>query len=88
MTNDLQQLFICQDRTARWRAEHENSAARLELAQRDERAAFLISQSLPVERTGLDRERLALCLAYLRHGDVLRLDRALDELIAKQEASR
>lgn len=74
---DLVHLFNAEDRTRRWRAEHENAAARLELAQRDENAARLLSQHEPVASAGVDREKLRLLLAYLRHGDMKRLEREL-----------
>ncbi|NQW26213.1 MAG: hypothetical protein HQ473_07625 [Cryomorphaceae bacterium] len=69
-----------QEITLRWKAEVENAAARCELAQRDERAAMIISQPDPVESLGLDRERLRLVLRFLAHGDKARLEREHHEL--------
>lgn len=72
--SDFDDLCSAQDRTRWRRAAWEDAAARLELAQRDERAAYLLSQHLPVAVLGLDRERLRLALRYLIHGDLARLD--------------
>ena len=83
--NDLGKLFHAQDVTARWRAEHENASARLELAQRNERAAFLLSQNDPVAKMGVERGRLRLLLDYLKHGDIGRLNRDFEAL---QDAER
>ena len=78
--NDLGTLLMKQETTRRWRAEHENAGARLDLAGWDERMAQLISQHNPVASMGLDRERLRLLLDYIRHGDMQRLDRELVSL--------
>lgn len=87
--SDLHHLFSCQDQTARWRAEAENAGARLELAQRNERAAFLISQCEPVASLGMDREHLRAMLSFLRHGDLKHLGRDLAALVdTRQTTSR
>lgn len=82
--SDLAALFHCQDVTKRWRAESENASARMELAQHNERMAYLLSQQEPVESLGLDRERLRLALSYVKHGDLDRLQRGLLELRHKE----
>lgn len=75
MNNDLCTLFARQESTRRRKAEWENASARMELAQQDERMAYLLSQREPVAALGLDRERLRLALSYIKHGDLSRLDR-------------
>lgn len=82
--SDLSTLFHAQTKTARWRAEWENASARMDLAQRDERAALLLSQHEPVASLGLDRERLRLVLGFLNHGDLARLDRDFSDLRKSQ----
>lgn len=67
-----------QAETRRWKAEHENASARLELARIKERIAELRSQHEPVHAAGLDREKLSALLGYLVHGDMSRLIRTLD----------
>ena len=77
--NDLQNLFMAQEKTARRRAEWEGAAARMELAQYEERMARLMSQHEPVAELGIDRERLRLILSYVQHGDQGRLARDVSE---------
>lgn len=72
------------ERINRWKAEHENATARLELARRDEVAALLVSQHEPVHSLGIDRNALRVLLAYLTHRDVPRMQR---ELAALKESS-
>lgn len=88
MSYDLAHLYQAQDQTARWRAERENASARLELAQRNERAALLISQHEPVASLGLDREHLRFVLGYLQHGDMNRLGRDLATLVGSESETR
>lgn len=66
-----------QAETRHRRAELENASARLELAQRNERAAMLISQHEPLASLGLDRAKLKSVFAFLQHGDLCRLMRDL-----------
>ena len=82
--NDLAALFSRQDQVARWKAEVENATARLEIARMKERCAYLVSQHEPVASLGLDRARLRLVLAYIRHGDLSRLTRDFEKLRVDQ----
>jgi len=82
--SDLAALYHSHDITARWRAESENASARLDLAEYNERMAYLMSQHEPVASLGLDRERLRLALSYVKHGDKSRLDRDFLELRHKE----
>lgn len=84
--DDLNNLFHREALTARWRAEWENAAARMHLAQRDERAARLLSRHEPLASLGLDRERLRLALRYMEHGDLDRLDREHRDLRIQEAA--
>jgi ribosomal protein S27AE len=72
---DLARYFSATDKVARWKAECENSSARLELAHHDERMAMLLSQHEPVFSIGIDREKLRLILHFIQHGDLNRLER-------------
>ena len=74
-TNDFGNLMSAQKDIQRWKAERENSTARLELAQMNERIAHLISQHEPVASLNLDRERLRIALRFIQHGDLGRLSR-------------
>lgn len=78
--SDLERLFACQNKTARWRAERENATARYELAQADEAMAFLLSQHEPVHTLGIDRNALRVLFAFVKHHDKHRLERELAEL--------
>lgn len=78
---DLTRYFNAQDKTAWRRAEWEGSIARLELAQREERTALLLSQHEPVATLGLDREALRLALQFIGHGDLSRLERDRRDLL-------
>ena len=82
--DDLAVLFSSQDQEARWSAEAENAAARLEIARINKHCAYLISQPEPVASLGLDRERLRLVLDYIRHGDLNRLTRNFEDLRVDQ----
>ncbi len=82
--SDFNDYMGKQEVTRRWKAECENAAARREIAQRNERAAMLISQHEPVASLGLDRERLRLALRFLVHGDAARLEREHHELKVKE----
>jgi hypothetical protein len=83
-SDDLAILFSRQDQEARWKAEVENATARLEIAKMNKHCAYLISQHEPVASLGLDRARLRLVLAYIRHGDLSRLTRDFEELRVDQ----
>lgn len=72
--------MAAQTRTQLRRAEVEGAQARLELAQRDERAAMLVSQHEPVESLGIDRKKLAAVLSFLKHGDLRRLEADASEV--------
>lgn len=76
----LQQLFIAQAHVARWRAEHENASARLELAEAAECMAYLVSQHEPLHSLGIDRNVMTVLLSFVQHHDKHRLERALAQL--------
>ena len=76
--SDLSRLFHNQDITRRWSAENDNASARLQLAQRDERMSYLISQHEPLAKMDLDREKLRLLFHYIKHGNMDRLERDLN----------
>ena len=76
--NDLSVLFQAEDHVLRWKAEMENAMARYELAQMRKRIAYLISQHEPVASLGIHRERLRTALAYIQHGDLVRLEREFE----------
>jgi hypothetical protein len=84
-TGDLGRLFSAHDKVERWTAERENATARLELARRDENAAFILSQHEPVATLGMDREALRVLLDFLYHGDKARLNRAVSALQTPKE---
>ena len=84
MKDDFGSYMHAKDFTNWKRAEWENSIARYELAQQNERCAMLMSQHEPVASLGLDRERLRLVLAFVKHGDLQRLDREFLELRQSQ----
>ena len=77
--NDLSVLFSAQEKSRRWMAERENASARYELAKIDERCAYLLSQHEPVVSMGLDREKLRIVFSYLKHGNLPRLNRDIQE---------
>ncbi|NNM52101.1 MAG: hypothetical protein HKM02_07735 [Pseudomonadales bacterium] len=79
MTN-LSKLFDADEKVRRWTAEHENTAARLELAIMHRNMNYLISQHEPVATLGLDRNMLEIALQFINHGDLGRLDRDLAKL--------
>jgi len=81
--SDFSQLMIDEERVRRWNAESENADARLEIANAQRNCSFLISQHQPVERLGIDREKLRLLLAYIWHGDLGRLERDFAKLESK-----
>lgn len=83
--SDFDDLCSAQDRTRWRRAAWEDAAAQLEMAQRDERAAYLLSQHEPLATLGLDRERLRLALRYLVHGNLNRLEVERKALLAKEK---
>lgn len=65
---------------ARWRAEGENAAARVQLCIVDESSALLLSQHEPVHSLGINRDQLRILLRYVRGGDVARMNRELAEM--------
>jgi len=73
-------LMLMREKSGRAWAEAEGARARYDLAKINERCAYLISQHDPVAQMGLDRDKLRLVLAYLRHGELPRLIRELDAL--------
>lgn len=80
MSNDLAKLFGAQEKVRRWEAERENAEARLMLARAAESRAYLLSQSEPVQGTGVDREVLRALLAFTEHHSRERLDRDLAKI--------
>ena len=81
--SDFARLMIDEEAVRRWRAEHENSSARLEIASARRNCSFLISQHDPVAKLGIDREKLRAVLAFVWHGDVGRMERDFAKLEAK-----
>jgi hypothetical protein len=81
--SDFARLMINEEAVRRWRAEHASSGAYLEMANVRRNCAFLISQHDPVEKLGIDREKLRAVLAYVWHGDLDRLERDFAKLEAK-----
>ena len=79
--SDLSALFSAADKVERWKAEVANAGARLQLAMIERNCAHLVSQHEPVATLGLDRERLRLILAYIQHGDLDRLTKAIDTTV-------
>jgi hypothetical protein len=77
--SDLITLFRAEENQARWKAESENASARWQLASIDKNCAYLISQAEPVNRLGINREHLRIILAYIRHGNLTRLNREIEE---------
>jgi hypothetical protein len=75
--------MIDEEAVRRWRAENENSSARLEIASARRNCALLLSQHDPVAKLGIDREKLRAVLAYVWHGDVARMERDFAKLEAK-----
>jgi hypothetical protein len=73
--SDFARLMIEEAEVRRWRAEHENTSARLEIANARRNCSFLISQHDPVAKLGIDREKLRAVLAFVWHGDVGRMER-------------
>lgn len=73
-------LLLAREEVTRWTAERNYAEARMELAQRKERAAHLLSQYEPVASLGLDREKLSLALEFLVHGDEQRIIRSVSEI--------
>ncbi len=71
--SDLNNLFDCEEKTRRWKAERENADARYELAILKEHMAYLISQHEPIFTINIDREVLRLIFSYLTHGSTSRL---------------
>ena len=69
------------DAAKRWAAERENASARLELAQTWECCRLLLSQHDPVFSLGIDRERLAVLLSFIRHHDTDRLRRECEAIL-------
>lgn len=69
------------DTVKRWKAERENADARLELARVRECCRLLISQHDPVASLRLDRDRLAVVLNFVQHGDPSRLRREAEALL-------
>ena len=80
MSDDLARLFSAQKDVARWKAEHENASARLELARTNDARALLLSQYEPVSSLGIDREALRVLLNFTVHHDTARLNRELKDL--------
>lgn len=78
MSNDLARLFSAQAEVRRWTAERENATARLELARDGEAMAHLISQHEPLASLNVDRDALRLLLAYVKHHDMSRLLREME----------
>lgn len=56
--SDLSILFYREEEVRRWKAENENTGARLQIANMRKRMAELISQYEPVNSLGVDREKL------------------------------
>ena len=81
--SDFARLMIDEEALRRWRAEHENASARLEIAKARRNCSYLISQHDPVAKLGIDREKLRAVLAYVWHGDVARMERDFAKLEAK-----
>jgi hypothetical protein len=81
--SDFNRLMIDEEAVRRWRAENENSSARLEIASARRNCALLLSQHDPVAKLGIDREKLRAVLAYVWHGDVARMERDFAKLEAK-----
>ena len=75
---DLSHYYHQQEVTRRWRAERENSSARLELSQIKERMLYLLCQHEPIHRMGLDREKVRILLDFLHHGDKERMNRNIE----------
>ena len=82
--SDLATLFNCQEKSARWKAERENAAARYELARINEHCAYLISQHEPISSLNIDRDKIRIVLKYIRYGDLDRLSNDLKELNQNQ----
>ena len=80
--SDFNRLMIDEEAVRRWRAENENSSARLEIASARRNCALLLSQHDPVAKLGIDREKLRAVLAYVWHGDVGRMERDFAKLEA------
>ena len=80
---DFARLMIDEEAVRRWRAEHENASARLEIANARRNCSFIISQHEPVAKLGIDREKLRAVLAFVWHGDVARMERDFAKLEAK-----
>ena len=72
---DLRRLFFEEDNVLRWKAERENSSARLDLARAKRNCAFLISQHEPVNSLNVNRDVLREILSYIWHGDIKRLEK-------------
>ena len=81
--SDFARLMIDEEAVRRWRAEHENASARLELASARRNCSLLLSQHDPVAKLGIDREKLRAVLAFVWHGDVARMERDFAKLEAK-----
>lgn len=81
--SDFGRLMIAEEVQRRWRAEHENASARLEIANARLNCAFLLSQHDPVAKLDIDREKLRAVLAFVWHGDVGRMERDFAKLEAQ-----
>jgi hypothetical protein len=81
--SDFNRLMIDEEAVRRWRAENENSSARLEIASARRNCALLLSQHDPVAKLDIDREKLRAVLAFVWHGDVARMERDFAKLEAK-----
>lgn len=71
----------------RWNAERENATARMELERIRACCQLIISQHDPVASLGLDRDRLAVVLNFVRHGDTARLRRDCAAIISSSASS-
>jgi len=78
--SDLANLFRCEEETRRWYAEYNYSSAMLDIARISEHMSYLISQHEPLNRIGVDREKLRCLFSYLKHGDLHRLDNDIEKL--------
>lgn len=81
--NDFDRLMLNEEAVRRWRAEHENAGARLEIANARRNCAFLLSQHNPVAKLRIDREKLRAVLAFVWHGDEGRMEREFARLEAE-----
>ena len=78
--HDLSRLMSAEAEVRRWRAESENSSARLELANMKRNMAHLLSQHEPLCGLDVDRDQLRVLFTFVCHNDKKRLERDIKKM--------